>query len=63
MLLRLLLFIAAIAAIGAIAANAAPCTLRGEEILLRDKTLEIVKKYGSIMRGVYVSFTNNEISC
>jgi len=39
MLLRLLLFITAIDAIAAIAANAAPCTLRGEDIMLRDKTL------------------------
>eukprot|EP00972_Heterocapsa_arctica_P089115 13141209-Heterocapsa_arctica.AAC.1 len=31
--------IAIIAAVAAIPADAAPCTIRGEEILLRDKTL------------------------
>ena len=61
--LRLLLFIAAIAAFDAIAANAAPCTLRGEEILLRDKTLELVKKCGSIMRGVCGTLTKHDIAC
>ena len=39
LLLRLLLFIEALADIAAIAANVALCTLRGEEILLRDKNL------------------------